>query len=62
VHSRANMGGNGSNGDKTSSRVNGTPGHSKSASKQLSGDRPSRDGSAQRAAQEVDGLKGYVSA
>jgi hypothetical protein len=55
------MGGSGSNGgDKSNSRANGTPGHSKSASRQLSGDRPGKDGTAQRAAKEVDGLKGYV--
>jgi hypothetical protein len=52
---------NGSNGDKASSRMNGTPGHTKSASKQLSGDRPGKNGSAQKTAQEVEGLKGYVS-
>jgi hypothetical protein len=55
------MGGSGlDGGDKANSRPNGTLGHSKSASRQLSGDRPSKDGTAQRAAKEVDGLKGFV--
>jgi hypothetical protein len=41
------------------SRSNGTPGHGR-AGKQIA-DRPSKDGTAQKAAQEVEGLKGYVS-
>jgi hypothetical protein len=56
-----NMAGSGSTGDKASSRMNGMPGHGKSASKNIGGERPSRDGSAQKAAEEVEGLKGYVS-
>jgi hypothetical protein len=45
--------------EKGISRSNGTPGYGR-AGKQLA-DRPSKDGTAQKAAQEVEGLKGYVS-
>jgi hypothetical protein len=45
--------------EKGASRSNGTPGHGR-AGKQLA-ERPSKDGTAQKAAQEVEGLKGYVS-
>jgi hypothetical protein len=48
--------------EKGASRSNGTPGHGGHgrAGKQLA-ERPSKDGTAQKAAQEVEGLKGYVS-
>jgi hypothetical protein len=47
--------------EKGASRSNGTPGHGGHgrAGKQLA-ERPSKDGTAQKAAQEVEGLKGYV--
>jgi hypothetical protein len=45
--------------EKGNSRLNSTSGHGR-AGKQLV-DRPSKDGTAQKAAQEVEGLKGYVS-
>jgi hypothetical protein len=48
---------NGASNEKGQGQQNGTP----KASKILS-DRPSKDGTAQRAALEVEGLKGYVSA
>lgn len=51
----------GTPGEKGNSRPNGvTPGHVKSSSRSQI-ERPSKDGTAQKAAQEVDGLKGYVS-
>ena len=55
-------GGGGSTGTKPSSRSNGAAGHAKSASKQLSGDPPGKDGSAHKAGAVVEGLNGYVSA
>jgi hypothetical protein len=49
----------GSAGEASNGRSNGTPAQGRVG--KLLGDRPSKDGTAQKAAQEVEGLKGFVS-
>jgi hypothetical protein len=52
-----------SGGNKSNGKTNGTPASKKAERPPVMEriDRPSKDGTAQMAALEVDGLKGYVS-